>query len=315
MSKTKILCTGGGGFLLSNFIRKILPENKDYSVVTIDTIKHPKILNTLYSNKGQIFYIGNVIDQHFINTIFEIEQPNIIIHAAEEQIKKSNCSNNDIINTNILGTQTIIDASIKYNVNKLIYISTDKVYGSLNSESDPKWNEEDNIDPKSIYASTKLSGELLLKASKLNYNILRISNVYGPRQSRKYLIPYIIGNILENKSIEIYGEGKEVRDWLHVQDFCSAVKTIIESGENNTIYNVGSNQEFSNLEVFHHICNLMEQGHNLLKFIPNTSDNNFRYAVNSSKLRKLNWKPEFKLKSGLEHTVNFFIGNKWILKE
>jgi dTDP-glucose 4,6-dehydratase len=315
MNKKRILVTGSCGFLMSNFIRYLLKETSNYHIASIDAIKNPKLLNTIYANKGHTFYIGDITNEHFVKNIFEIERPDIIIHGAIE---------NDpdvlkMINSNILGTQVLLDLSWIYGINNFIYISTDKVYGSLNTETDPKWTESSLINPINTYSVSKASAELFIKSASdildLNYNILRVSNVYGPRQGIEYLIPKIVTNILNDQEVPIYETGAQIRDWLHVQDFCSALKLILEKNEQNQIYNVSSNQEYSNIEVFHNICNIMEKGHDLLNFVMDKPNHNFRYSMDSSKLRNLGWSPEFKLKTtGLNHTINWLNKNRWFIK-
>ncbi len=228
----------------------------------------------------------------------------------------------EFVKSNVLGTQVLIDAAIKYKVSKFIYASTDEVYGSLNNEDEKSWTEESPLNPRNPYSATKASGELLVKAANishgLDYIITRCCNNYGPRQPRRNLIPVLIANILENKECPIYGQGMQIREWLHVLDHCKAIKLLIEKGELNSIYNISSGQEYRNIEVFNEICNLMGKGNELLKFITDPrKGHDFRYSVNCDKLKNLGWKTDFKFKGvdgGLAHTINFYKNNQWILK-
>jgi dTDP-glucose 4,6-dehydratase len=197
--KKKILCTGSGGFIFSNFVRYTLKNSSDYSIVSIDRCDDKNILNTIYSNKGHEFYIGDISDSHFVNIIFEIEKPDYVIHGAAKSFVDDSISGaKDFVTSNVLGTQVIIDACLKYDVKKMLYISTDEVYGQLKSEDDVSWDESCDINPRNPYSATKASGELLVRTAGethgLNYNITRSCNNYGPRQPRRNLIPVIISD-------------------------------------------------------------------------------------------------------------------------
>jgi dTDP-glucose 4,6-dehydratase len=321
-SKIKLLISGSAGFIMSNLVRYILKNSKDYDIVSIDDIKPPVKLNTIYANRAHQFYMGDIINSHLINNIFEIERPDIIIHgAAESFVDKSLTAGQEFVKSNVLGTQVLIDAAVKYN-SRFIYISTDEVYGALNTESEPSWTENFPLAPRNPYSATKASGELLVKAAHnthgLQYNITRCCNNYGPRQQRRNLIPKIIANILEKIEVPLYGSGSQIREWIHCADNCSAIKTIIEKGTLNETYNIGSGQEFSNIEVFNEISNIMGGGYDLLRFVKDPRPgHDFRYSVNCDKIKKLGWKPEFKFKGvdgGLNHTINFYKNNQWVLK-
>lgn len=323
MSKrNKILVTGSGGFIFSNFIRKVLydkPES-NYTIVSIDKVKKSQAIYNVYTNKNHLFYIGDVVDQHFVNTIFEIERPDIVVHGAAETHVDTSIENAiPFISSNIMGTQVIIDACLRWNVNKLVYISSDGVYGHLTSEEDASWAESSPLAPRNPYAASKASGELLVHAANkthgLTYNIIRSCNNYGPRQATEKFLPKIIKHILEEKNMPIYGEGKQVRDWLHVFDNCDAILKVIENGAPNETYNISANQEYSNLEVFQMVCNTLGRGYNLIEFLKDRSGHDFRYSLDSSKLRKLGWSPQYKFTEGLVQTCQWFINNQWYLRQ
>ena len=311
MNKKKVLITGSCGFLMGNFIRKAIYEKLPYNFVSIDRVSNGA-LNNIYWNKNHTFYIGDVTDQHFIDIAFHFERPDIVIHSAEESFDKQN-----IINTNVNGTQNIINSCIKHNVEKLIYVSTDKVYGQLNNEKETPWIEETNINTNSLYACSKAAGEMLIttanKSNNLNYNILRLSNNYGPRQNTNKFIPNVIKNILNNEQIKVYDSGLNIRTWTHIFDTCSAISKILELGKNNEIYNISSNYEFSNLEIVQKVCNIMEKGHDLISFIPSPSRQDFRRALNNEKLKSLGWEPQIKFKDGLEQTIEWYQLNQWFI--
>lgn len=322
MTKQKVLVTGSGGFIFSNFVRKAIFEKKptDYTFISIDKVTKSSVLNNIYSNKNHIFYIGDIVDEHFINVLFEYERPDIIIHgAAESSVDESLANPSKFINSNVLGTQVLVNAAVKWGIKKFIYISTDEVYGQLETENDTPWTESSVLNPRNPYSASKASGELLVRAASvshgLNYCITRSSNNYGPRQTSEKLIPRVIKSVLDKQKIPVYGEGKQMRDWLHVFDNSDAIMKVFENGKNGEIYNISSNQEFSNIEVVQLICNIMGSGHDLITNIEDPrKGHDFRYAMNSSKMKELGWQPQWKFKNGLQQTVEWYLNNRFILK-
>lgn len=315
----KVLLTGTCGFIFSNFVRKAIYEQQPYSFVSIDRIAGHA--NQLYVNKHHTQHIADLRDQHIVDKIFQFEQPEIVIHgAAESFVDYSITDPNSFVTSNVLGTQVIINACVKHQVKKLIYISTDEVYGQLTSESDPPWTEEAPLNPRNPYAASKAAGELMVKAAHhthgLIYNITRSSNNYGPRQTSEKLIPKAIKCIMGKQNIPIYGQGLQVRDWTHVADNCSAILAILAEGKPNEVYNISANQEFPNIEVIQKICNAMEAGHDLITYVtdPRGGGHDFRYSVDSSKIKELGWKSNVKFKNGIIETVDWYKKNPWFLK-
>lgn len=315
----KVLITGGGGFIFSNFIRKLIFNKEKYNFVTVDYCKVPNVLNNIYSNKGNTFYVGDVADKHFMNIVFEVERPDYVIHAAAESFV--DLSINDALaftHSNVSGTQNVIDMCLKWNVEKLVYVSTDEVYGHLQNDNDASWVEESPLAPRNPYSATKAAGELLVQAAHhthgLNFNITRSCNNYGPRQQARNFIPKIIKSVLFNEPMPIYGQGRQIREWVHVEDNCSAILKVLEEGKSNEIYNISSNHEFTNVEIFNEVCNVMKKGHDLLSFVQDRPGHDFRYSVNSDKIRALGWKPAWKFKKGLEHCVEWYTNNRWWFK-
>jgi len=232
----KILITGTGGFIFSNFIRKAIFEKQPYHFISVDKVTKTSVLNNIYQNKHHTFYFGDVSDTHFINVLFEYERPDIVIHgAAESSVDASLADPNIFIQSNVMGTQVITNACVKWGVERLIYISTDEVYGQLKSESESSWTEESPLNPRNPYSASKAAGELIVRAASesygLKYNITRSSNNYGPRQTCDKLIPKTIKSIVNNSPIEIYGAGLQIRDWTYVLDNCSALFSIINNGK------------------------------------------------------------------------------------
>ena len=283
--KKKILITGGAGFIFSNFIRNLLYKRNDFTIVNIDNLSSPHSFNNLYANKGNILHVGDVSDSSFVDSIFQIEKPDIVIHgAAQSRVDDSIASAVPFIKSNVLGTQVMVDAALKYDIDRFILISTDEVFGHLESEDDDPWVEGDITNPRNPYAASKMCSELVVKAAHvthgLKYNITRSCNNLGPRQSIKNLIPKIIKCILNKEKMPIYGEGKQVREWIHVFDNCAAIMTILENGAMNETYNISTNWEISNIELFIKICDILGGGHDLVKFIPDPRPgHDFRYSI------------------------------------
>ena len=316
--KKRLLVTGSCGFIFGNFLRQVVYEKYPYQLISLDKVNTQSI-NSMYWNKNHIFYIADIRDSHIIDTIFQLEKPEIVIHGAAETISNHLTENaNSIISSNVLGTQNIINACVKYKVKKLVYMSTDKVYGPLSLEDNLKL-ESDNFSPKTPFAATKVAGELLIKAahesSELNYNIIRGTNNYGPRQSIQKLIPKIIKCALNKETIPIYGSGSQVRTWTHVQDTCNGIYNVLQHGRDNETYNMSSGQEFSNLEIAMHVCNALGKGHDLIRHVQDPlKPHDLRYGINSSKLKELGWKPIFKFKDGIAETVQWYLNNQWYFK-
>jgi len=316
----KVLITGTGGFIYSNFVRKSVYEKQPYTFVSIDKVTKTNVLNNIYANKNHKFYIGDVADQHFINVVMELERPDIVLHgAAHTHVDDSILDPNEFIRSNVLGTQTLLNSCVRWKVEKFIYQSTDEVYGHLTDDSQKSWDETAPLNPRNPYAASKAAAELLIQAAYhtygLPYNIIRSSNNYGPRQSVDKLIPKIIKCIINNEKIPIYGKGSQVRSWIHVQDNCAAVQFIMNNGFENEIYNVGTNQELSNIELLHLLSKVMDKDYtDLLTFVPDRAGHDFRYSLDCNKLKSLGWEPTIKLRRGLEITVEWYRNNLWFLR-
>jgi dTDP-glucose 4,6-dehydratase len=322
----KVLVTGTCGFIFSNFIRKAIYEQNQkkqqdrlYTFVSVDRVT-ANTLNSMYWNKSHIFHPADIRDPHIMDIIFQFEKPDIVIHGAAETFVDSSLKDpNSFVTSNVLGTQVIINACIKHKVEKLIYISTDEVYGQLTGEHDPAWTEESPLNPRNPYSATKASGELMVKAAHhthgLIYNITRSSNCYGPRQLPEKLIPKAIKCILDGEKIPIYGKGQQIRDWTYVGDNCAGLLTILANGAPNETYNISANQEFTNIETIQSLCNAMGKGHSLISFIEDPrGGHDFRYSISTEKLQKLGWKPTVKFKDGIKDTVQWYMDNQWFLK-
>jgi len=324
----KVLVTGTCGFILGNFIRKACyeqnqkkPEDK-YTFASVDCV-NANALNTYYYNKNHAFYPADIRDAHILDIIFQYEKPDIVIHgAAATGVDASLLDTSSFITSNVLGTQNTINACIKHKVKRLIYVSTEQVYGQLTGDQDPSWTEEAPLLPRNPYAATKAAGELLVKAANqsygLIYNITRGSSCYGKLQAPQKLLPKAIKCILNGEKIFLYGQGQQIRSWTYVNDKCSALMAILERGLPNETYNISSKQEFSNLEAINLVCNTMNAGYDLIDFVEDPRNggygHDFRYSMDTDKLQKLGWKPSYKFKDGIKDTVQWYIDNQWFLK-
>ncbi len=316
MDREKILLTGSAGFIGSNFVRQAIYEKHPYEFFSVDKVANSSMLNNIYQHKIHDFYIADICDQHIMDKIFEYVKPDIVIHmAAEASVDASIQDANVFINSNVLGTQVLINLSLKYGVKKFVFQSTDEIYGSLSSTEETSWTEQSPLNPKNPYSASKASGELLIRAAGNTHNIVRSCNNYGQRQTPDKLIPRSIKCLLEGKQIPIYGKGLQIREWLHTADNCAAILKILKKGIIGDTYNISSGQEYTNIDVVKEICNMMEKDHKYISFIDDPRPgHDFRYSVNSQKLRNLGWAPIYKFKDGLQKTIDWYLMNSFFLK-
>lgn len=315
MSKKKILVTGSCGFIFSNFMRKVMSENLPYEFVSVDKVLARYNYHNVLINRDHTFYMGDIADETFMNNVFAIEKPDIIIHgAAESFVDDAIRSAGPFIHSNVVGTQVMVDMSIKYKIEKFIYISTDEVYGQLSAQ-DTSWIETDAINPRNPYSASKASGELIVRAASqthgLKYNITRCCNNYGPCQPPRNLVPKIISCALTNQAVPIHGNGKQFREWIYVEDHCSAIMKIMEHAVDNEIYNIGSGIELTNLKMVQQISKLMGNTSISVNFIKDRPGHDFRYSVNCAKLYELGWKPQYTFDQGMSKCIKWHLDNPW----
>jgi dTDP-glucose 4,6-dehydratase len=309
----KLLITGSTGFIFSNFMRQVEDEGWNYKSCSVDkVISSYNLYNVKEYNN---FYMGDVADPQFMNNVFSIERPDIVIHGCAESFVDDSIKNAlPFAHSNVLGTQVMCDMSLKYGIERFVYVSTDEVYGQLKS-NEAGWTEESVINPRNPYSASKAAGELIVKAANqthgLNYNITRSSNNYGPRQPHRNLVPKIISCILNNKPIPIHGSGKQTREWLFVDDHCSAIMNIVDNAPLNETYNVGSDFECTNIEMVNTICEILGKGKDLITFIKDRPGHDQRYYLNCSKLKKIGWKCKYSFKDGIEKCVQWYLDNPW----
>ncbi len=313
----KILITGGAGFIGANFVHYILNKYKDYKVVNLDKLTYAANISNLddiKDNKNYKFIQGDICDKSLIDNLFKNEKFDIVVNfAAESHVDRSICSPDIFVNTNVLGTQILLDASLKYNVERFHQVSTDEVYGDLPLDRpDLLFNEKNNINPSSPYSSSKASADLIVKSYyktfKLPITISRCSNNYGKYQYEEKLIPLMIKKAINNEKLPVYGNGLNVRDWLHVYDHCSAIDLIIHNGKLGEIYNVGGNNERNNISIVKLILKTLNKNEDLISYVEDRKGHDLRYAIDASKIKsELNWVPKYTFEEGIKETINWYI--------
>ncbi len=311
----KILVTGGAGFIGSNFIRYIL-KNKEIKIVNLDKLTYAgnrKNLTDIEDDNNYRFIKGDICNQGLVNKIVSDHVDIIINFAAESHVDRSIENPNKFFNTNVLGTQILLDAAVKYEVDKFIQISTDEVYGP--GKPDQFHREEEALSPTNPYAASKASADLLVlsyyKTYGLSVNISRSTNNYGPYQYPEKVIPLFITNLLQDKKVPLYGDGSHIRDWLHVKDHCKAIKLIIENGKEGEIYNISSNNRLQNIEMTKKILDLLNKPYSAINHVKDRPGHDDGYFIDSTKIKEqLNWEPEYDFEKGLLDTVNWYRQNK-----
>lgn len=303
----KILVTGGAGFIGSEFVKQGV--KKGYKVIVVDKLTYAGDLERLKKVEGKYkFYKTDICNKRQIESIFEREKPQIIVNfAASTHVDRSIVDAAPFIDTNVKGTQVLLDASRKYKIKKFIHISTDEIYGEIKKG---KFTEKSPLAPNSPYSASKAAADLLIRAYIRTYNfpaiIIRPCNNYGPWQYPEKFIPVIISKALQNKKVPVYAKGLNKREWLYVSDCAEAIALILEKGKIGEIYNVGSGVEKRNIDVVKNVLKILGKPENLIQFVKDRPGHDFRYALDSSKIHKLGWKPKDDFYQGLEKTVAWF---------
>jgi dTDP-glucose 4,6-dehydratase len=311
-----ILVTGGCGFIGSNFIRYLLGKQQSATIFNLDKLTYagnPANLRDISSDGRYRFIHGDICDPVLVKDLLQREKIRTIIHfAAESHVDRSISDASDFIRTNVLGTFTLLDAALSAHVDRFIHISTDEVYGSTRKGS---FRETDPLNPSSPYSSSKASSDLIARSYCITHGlpvlITRCTNNYGPYQYPEKLIPLFVTNLLEGKKIPVYGTGKNVRDWIHVLDHCRAIDCVLDQGTPGEIYNIGSDNEQSNIDITRMILNALGKDESCIEYVKDRPGHDFRYSLDSSKLRSLGWKPEYSFEQGLRDTVEWYTANEW----
>ena len=314
-----LLVTGGAGFIGSTFIKYQLRKEKWNSITVIDSLTYAGSRENLKEEISRNlikFKQIDICDSEKVKSAFE--NIDYVVHfAAETHVDRSIKNPSQFIQTNVLGTQVLLNAALKSKIKKFIHISTDEVYGSINEGS---WIEEEPIKPNSPYSASKASSDLLAlsyhKTFGLNVIVTRCSNNYGPFQFPEKIIPLFITNIIEGKRLPLYGNGSNSRDWLHVEDHCGAINLILKEGKSGEIYNIGGGKELSNLDLTKRILNQFGCSENLIEYVEDRKGHDKRYSVDYSKIeRELGYKPVKDFDQGLFETIEWYKNNtNWWLK-
>jgi len=331
----QMLVTGGAGFIGSNFIRYVLSNSPEIKIINLDALTYAgnmENLSDLPNASNHVFIKGDIRSTDLVDEIFETHDIDTLVHfAAESHVDRSILGPTAFIETNVLGTLVLLEAAKKqWNSNfegkRFHHISTDEVFGSL-GPNDPPFSEETAYDPRSPYSASKASSDHLVRAYWHTYGmpvlITNCTNNYGPNQYPEKLVPVIITNCLEGKPIPVYGDGNQIRDWLYVEDHCDAIFKVLQNGRLGETYCIGGNNQPTNLDIIHHICNILDEKvpqsphtphKNLVEFVKDRPGHDRRYDIDITKIfSELDWQPQLELSAGLEKTVSWYLSNiEWV---
>ena len=316
----KILVTGGAGFAGSNFIRLILKKYPNYQVVNLDKLTYAGNLENLKDIEGNSnyqFVKGDIADQR---TVFKICRNGridaIVNYAAETHVDRSILDPDAFVKTDVIGTYNLLEAVKQFAIGKMVQISTDEVFGSIEKG---KFNENSPLEPNSPYSASKASGDLLCRAYAKTYSLPVIvthsCNFYGPYQYPEKLIPLFITNLLEGKKVPVYGHGQNIREWIYVLDHCWAIDFLLHKGVLGEVYNIGSGIEKKNLNITSLILKEIGAGKEMIEYVKDRPGHDWRYAVDFSKLKKLGWKPEYSFDEAIHETIRWYKNNEWWWKK
>ena len=316
----KIIVTGGAGFIGGNFVHHMVNKYPDYEIINLDLLTYAGNLETLkpVENKPNYKFVrGDIADRKFIMDLFEKERPDIVVNfAAESHVDRSITDPGIFVQTNVLGTQVLLDASKEYGVKRYHQVSTDEVYGDLPLDRPDLFFREDTpIHTSSPYSSSKASADLFVLAYHRTYGlpvtISRCSNNYGPYHFPEKLIPLMIANALADKPLPVYGEGLNVRDWLYVEDHCRAIDLIIHKGRVGEVYNVGGHNEMRNIDIVKMICKELGKPESLITYVADRKGHDMRYAIDPTKIyNELGWLPETKFEDGIKKTIRWYLEHR-----
>jgi len=310
----RFLVTGGAGFIGSNYIRYVLQKRANIEIINLDKLTYagnPDNLRDLEKHPRYRFVHGDICDANLVNQL-TAEAEVIVNFAAESHVDRSIGAPDDFIRTDVFGAFVLLEAARKYKIKKFIQISTDEVYGSILHGS---FRETEALMPSSPYSASKAGADRLAYSYFVTYDvpviITRCSNNFGPYQYPEKLIPLFVTNALENKSLPIYGDGKNVRDWIFVEDHCDAIDFIFERGENGEAYNIGGGNERNNLEITEIILAALNKPKSLMAYVTDRLGHDRRYSLDASKLATLGWKPKHDFRAALEFTIKWYVDNRW----
>lgn len=311
----KILITGGAGFIGSNYVRYVSDKHPEFEIINYDCLSYAGNLANLagLDSKTYKFVKGDIVDRQQVSEVFSQGIDYVVNFAAESHVDRSISDPDIFVKTNIQGTQVLLDEAKKYGVKKFLQVSTDEVYGSLGATG--YFTEETPLAPNSPYSASKASADLLVRAYHetfgLPVNITRCSNNYGPYQFPEKLIPLMTINAMHDKELPVYGDGMNVRDWLHVYDHCAAIDKVLHEAKVGEIYNIGGNNESANIDIVKHILKRLNKPESLIKYVKDRLGHDRRYAIDASKIKRdLNWEPSYTFERGLVETIDWYVENK-----
>lgn len=311
----KYFITGGCGFIGSNFVRYILNKDSNAIIINLDKLTYagnPKNLEEFKDDERYIFYHGDICDSNIVKKIFNKHKPDYLVNfAAETHVDRSLGKPDDFIQTDVFGTFILLEAARDFGVKRFVQISTDEVYGSIEKGS---FSETDTLMPRNPYSASKAGADRLAYSYYTTYNlpviITRASNNYGPYQYPEKLIPLFVTNAMEDKSLPIYGDGKNVRDWLYVEDHCDAIQFVIDNGIVGEIYNIGGGNEMANIEITDLILKEISKPDSLKKYVKDRLGHDRRYSLDCEKLKELGWHPRHDFPEAMHNTINWYIENE-----
>ena len=308
----KLLVTGGCGFIGSNFIRLMLKKYPAYKIVNLDKLTYcgnTDNLRDIESDKHYSFIKGDICDKKIVEKLIK-DCDSVVNFAAESHVDRSISDASEFIRTNIHGVYTLLEAAKRHNIKRFIQISSDEVYGSIHKGS---FKEDSPIMPNSPYSAAKAGGDHLAmayyKTFKLPVIVTRSSNNFGPYQYPEKVIPLFITNLIENKKVPLYGDGMNVRDWLYVADNCSAIDLVLHKGKIGEVYNIGGSFEIPNIELTKIILKNLGKTDKMINYVPDRLGHDRRYSMDSSKVRKLGWKPSKSFDTAIKETINWYKAN------
>jgi dTDP-glucose 4,6-dehydratase len=313
----KLLITGGAGFIGSNFVRFMVNKYPQYQIVNLDLLTYAGNLENLKDIEDKPnykFVKGDIADRSFVNNLFEQEKFDYVINfAAESHVDRSITNPEIFVQTNIQGTLALLDAAKEIGVKKYLQVSTDEVYGTLGETG--YFSETTPLAPNSPYSASKAGADFLVRAYHETYglpvNITRCSNNYGPYHFPEKLIPLMIINALHDKELPVYGDGLNIRDWLHVEDHCQAIDLVLHNGRDGEVYNVGGNNERTNIHIVKTILEQLGKPESLIKYVKDRPGHDRRYAIDATKLRtELGWKPKYTFETGIKQTIDWYLNNQ-----
>jgi dTDP-glucose 4,6-dehydratase len=312
----RLLVTGGAGFIGSNFILYLLNSDPDVAIVNLDSLTYAGNLENLTAvekNSRYTFVKGDIADAQAVTKTMDMGITAVVNFAAESHVDRSIMDPDAFIRTNILGTNVLLTEARDHKVERFIQISTDEVYGSLGPTG--LFTEDSPLKPTSPYSASKTAADLLAlayhKTYGLNVSVTRCSNNYGPYQFPEKLIPLFVTNSMEDKSLPIYGDGKNIRDWIYVEDHSRAIETVLRKGKPGEVYNVGGNNERTNIEITDYILRALGKPDSLKRYVTDRPGHDRRYAIDSAKIkRELGWAPSFSFEQAMAQTVDWYVKNR-----